>query len=136
MSYSINELTTVADCDALLQIAAMDRKDLDYKRIQQERQYETVTTGTAGIEAELAGVDAEIHGTENALTDMPEGPIKKTYQSKLVKLNHKKFLLNERRERYGTLALLQKEFALATIDKQLVEITDYVDAITTRKGEL
>ena len=46
------------------------------------------------------------------------------------------FLLEERRERYGVLALVEKEYAIACIDQQLDETVTYIDALNSRKAEL
>ena len=136
MAYTITALATVADCNALLDIANLDQEDLDFKKTQQERQYRLVTSGSTGIETELAGVISQITGLEAAVANLPEGPAKQDLDDKLVDLQHKKYLLEKRRRRYGTLALLQKEYAIAGIDKLIAENVSYIDAVTQRKAQL
>lgn len=136
MEYSITALATIADCDALLAIANLEQEDLDFKKRQQERQYRDVTTGSTGVDAELSGVVSEITGLETAVAGMPDGPAKQILNDKLVDLQHKKYQLEKRRRRYGTLALLQKENAISSIEKQMAEKTVYIDAVTQRKSQL
>lgn len=136
MLYSLTALASVADCDALLDLANLEQEDLDLKKMQQDRQYRIVTSGSTGVEVELAGVISQITGLETAVAVMPEGAAKQDLVDKLTDLQHKKFLLEKRRRRYGTLALLQKEYAISAIEKQIAENTDYMAAISQRKSEL
>ena len=134
--YSLNMVTTIADCDALLDSANIERDELTYRKLQQERQYKSVTAGTTWVEAEISAVSSEIAGLEAVVTNLPAGPIKDQFESRLVKLRHKKFLLEERRERYGIIALLQKEYAISCIEKELVETDAYIDAVNARKAQV
>ena len=45
------------------------------------------------------------------------------------------FLLEERRDRYGVLALVEKEYAIGCIDQQLEDTGIYIDELTRRKAE-
>lgn len=136
MSYNLTALATTADCDALLDIANLEQDDLNFKKTGQQRQYRLATTGSTGIDAGLAGVNSQIAGLETAVATVPEGPAKQDLEDQLVDLRHKKYLLEKRRRSYGTLALVQKEHAIAAIDMQITESVSYIDAVTQRKAEL
>lgn len=136
MTYSLNQISTAADCDALIDAANMERDDLGFRKLQQERQYKSVTTGSSGIDAALISVVSEITGLESVVNNLPAGPTKDQFESKLVKLRHKKFLLDERRDKYGALALVQKEYAIACIEKELAETDSYIVAVKQRKTEV
>ena len=136
MNYSLNQVTTVADCDALLNNANLERKDLNLRKLQQEKQYLSVSTGTTGIDAELMGLTAEIAAMETTIQNLPEGPIKVDWQRKLIIKNGKKTSMEIRRDKYGVIALVEKEFAIASIDKELEEMDAYVEALNQRKREL
>ena len=137
MEYAINQLTTIADCEALLEIAAMDRRDLDYKKVQQNHSYENVSNGSAGIEAELSSVQAQITSNETVISTLPEGnSTRKKLEDENVRLNYKKFLLTGRREKYGALALLEKQYDVATIEMQISENDAFVTAVKGRKEQL
>ena len=79
---------------------------------------------------------ADVHLQKTMIAGMSEGPVKKEFESRLVKLRHKLFLLEERRERYGVLALVEKEYAINSIDQQLDETVTYIDELNRRKAEL
>jgi hypothetical protein len=136
MNYSLNKITSLADCNTLIDLANTENSELEFKKLQQERAYENVSTGSEGIDAEIAAVNSEITGVEMVLATMSDGPVKKEFESRLVKLNHKRFLLGERRERFGVIALLEKEYVLGNINQQLVESATYIAALNSRKADL
>ncbi len=95
-----------------------------------------MTTGSEEVDGEIAAVSSEITGVEMAIANMTDGPIKTAFESRLVKLRHKLYLLEERRERYGVLALVKKEYEIIPIEQQLAENVAYLAALTNRKTEI
>ena len=137
MGYSVDQISSIADCDVLLEAAAMDRRDLDYKKLQQNHSYENVSNGSAGVEAELSSVQAQITSNETVIATLPEGNVtRKKLEDENVKLNYKKFILGGRKEKYGAIALLQKENVLFGIDRAIAENDSFVTAVSDRKGKL
>ena len=136
MIYSLSQIRTTEDCDALIQSANMEREDLQFRKQQQERQYHTVSSGSTEVDADLSAVNSEIAGIEGVINDLPAGPTKVQFQTKLIKLNYKKFLLEERKVRYGVFALLEKEYAINCVEQELSGNQAYLDALNQRKTEL
>lgn len=136
MDYSLTQVSTAHDCDMLLDIAQLEQDDLNFKKTQQERQHRTVTTSASSVEADLVGVNAQVSGYESAIAGMTDGTAKDELLDKLENLHHKQYLLQKRSQRYGILALLQMEYSISCIEKQLLETTAYIDAVTARKGAL
>lgn len=136
MKYSLEQITTIEDCDILLEAAQIARQDLDLRKLQQEKQYRTVTTGTSGIDAALMAVVAELSALETVVATLPEGPTKSEMTTRVMVLGVKKRQLEDRREKYGVIALLQKEHAITNIDHEIVENGAYISAINERKGAL
>ncbi len=136
MDYSLNQVTSQADCDILLDEANLELSDLDLRKRQQMKAHRTIATGSTGVEAELVATEAEITALEAAVAAMPPGPTLDEFQSKLTKLRHKKFLLEERKERYGILALVQKENLISKIEKEIAETEFYISEINRRREEL
>jgi hypothetical protein len=136
MVYSLTQITTVADCNSLIESAEMERDEIAFRKQQQERQYNNISNGTVGVDVELAAVSAEIASVEPIISGLPEGPIKKEYQARLTKLYYKKFTLEQRKDQYGIFALLEKEFQINCIEQELVVNTAYVAALEARKLEL
>ncbi len=136
MSYSTNKITTVADCDLLLAWAAKEKADLNFKKLSEERLTNNYSTASIEIDAELQSVLTEITATETIIAALPAGNSKDDAVKKKVRLEYKKFLLENRKESYGVVALLEKELDLTKVTLELTEIDAFTDAITTRKAAL
>lgn len=136
MSYSISKITSVADCDLLLAWAAKERADLNFKKLSEERLTTNYSATSIEIDAELQAITTEIASTETVIAALPAGNSKEDAIKKKVKLEYKKFLLENRKESYGVVALLEKELDLTMVTLELAEIDTFSAAITTRKAEL
>ena len=136
MSYSVNKITTVADCDLLLAWAAKEKADLEFKKLSEERMTNNYSTASIEIDAELQSVTAEIDATSTIIATLPDGDSKTEAGKKKVKLEYKKFLLENRKESYGVVALLEKELELTNVMQSLSEIDAFTTAINARKALL
>ena len=136
MSYSTSKITTVADCDLLLAWAAKEKADLNFKKLSEERLTNNYSTASIEIDAELQAVLTEITATETIIAALPTGNSKEDAVKKKIRLEYKKFLLENRKESYGIVALLEKELDLTKVTLELTEIDTFTDAITTRKAAL
>ena len=132
MNYSISNLTLVADCNSLLAWAAREKADLNYKKITIERVSQKYAETSVGLDAEIQGVIAEIAANDTIIAALPEGPTKEEALDKKVRLEYKKFVLENRKENYGTVALLQKESELGRIDQEIAEVDAFVVAVEAR----
>jgi hypothetical protein len=133
MSYSVNKITTIADCDLLLAWAAKEKADLNFKKFSEERLTNNYSTASIEIDAELQSVITEIAATETIIAALPAGNSREDAVKKKVRLEYKKFLLENRKESYGVVALLEKELDLTKVTLELTEIDTFTDAITARK---
>ena len=79
---------------------------------------------------------AIITATETIIAVLPEGPSKVDAVHKRTRLEYKKFLLETRRESYGTVALLEKENDLARVVQELSEVDTFISAVKERKVAL
>jgi hypothetical protein len=136
MNYSISSLMQVADCDSLVAWAAREKADLNYKKITIERVAQKYAETSVGLDAEIQGVIAEIAATEIIIAALPEGPSRDTAVDKKVTLEYRKFVLENRKENYGTVALLQKESELGRIDQELAEVDAFMAAVEARRLSL
>ena len=134
--YSVTNLTTIADCDVLLTMANKEKADLTFKKLSEERLVTNYSTTSVEIDAVLQGVLAEITAVDTVISVLPEGPTKDSEEKRKVRLEYKKFLLENRKESYGAVALLEKELDLERVNKQLDEVDLFIDAVTTHKSTL
>lgn len=136
MSYTLTSLSTKADCIALLTIANREKEGMVYKKSGLQRQSQTATLTAMEISASLAAVTAELEALESILLNLPAGP---TYDENVVrktKAEYKKFLLEQRSGNYGPIALVEKEYDMACIDKTIEETDAFIEALETRREEL
>jgi hypothetical protein len=84
----------------------------------------------------MQGIVVEIEATETIIRVLPEGPSKDDAINKLRRLEYKKFLLENRKESYGTVALLEKEMDLARVYQEIDEVDAFITAIETKKATL
>ncbi len=136
MTYSTANLTQVADCDALLSWAAREKADLSFKKLSDERMTTRYAETSLELDAILQGVLAELAATETILAVLPEGPTKEDALKKKTRLEYKKFLLETRRESYGTVALLEKQMDLGRVLQEIEEVDIFINTIESRKSEL
>ena len=134
--YTVSNLTTIADCDVLLTMANKEKADLAFKKLSEERLVTNYSTASVEIDAVLQGVLAEISAVDTIIAALPEGPTKETEEKRKVRLEYKKFLLENRKESYGAVALLEKELDLERVNKQLDEVNLFIDTITAHKATL
>jgi hypothetical protein len=127
---------TTADCDLLLTIAAKEKADLQFKKLSGKRQHESYSTNSVEIDAELQSVDAEISAVTTVIATLPDGHSKENEAKRKKKLEYRKFLLEERKESYGVVALLEKEMDLTRVDLELTEIDSFITSILERKASL
>lgn len=134
--YSLNKITTVADCDVLLTWAEKEKSDLTFKQLSVERVNVNYSSTSIEIDAVLQGVIAEINAIDTIMSTLAEGPTKEDLVKKKTRLEYKKFLLENRKESYGSVALLEKELDLERINKELDEVDGFIATVTTHKASL
>jgi hypothetical protein len=136
MKYTVSLLTTVQDCQALIDLANKEKGTFEYRKIGLERQRLSATVTSQEIEASLAAVNIELQSLQSIYDSLPDGPAKQDTFNKIKRDEYKKFLLEQRKENYGVLALLEKEYDIANIDRNIAETDDFVAQVTARMNEL
>lgn len=133
MNYSVSNLNEVADCIEMLSWATREKDDLDHRRRNELRLVTKYAETSVEVDAVLQGVLIEISATELVIAGLPEGHAKQEAKNKLTKLIYRKFLLETRRESYGTLALLEKEMDLGRILREMEEVDVFISSIEGQK---
>uniref|UniRef100_UPI00404AAF99 hypothetical protein n=1 Tax=Flavobacterium sp. TaxID=239 RepID=UPI00404AAF99 len=136
MAYSVSNITTVADCENLLIWAGKEKAELTFKKLSEERMVTRFSETSVEVEAILQGVNAEITAVDTIIGLLPDGPTKEDEEKKKVKLEYRKFLLENRKESYGAVALLEKELDLARVENELEEVDAFIAAVTAHQATL
>lgn len=134
--YAVSNLTTVADCDVLLNMANKEKADLNFKKLSEQRLVNNYSNTSVEISVFLQGILAEISAVTTVLNVLPEGPTKDAEEKRKVRLEYKKFLLETRKESYGAVALLEKQLDLERVSKQIDEVDAFILAISNHKASL
>lgn len=58
MNYSVNKLTSSADCDALIELAGKEKDDLQYRKTTITHQNSNFANTAAEVEADLSSTNA------------------------------------------------------------------------------
>lgn len=136
MNYSFTLIKSKADCEALIKIANQGKKDLAFRKLSLERQIENGTTTSIEVETELQTVNAEIAAYESVIASLPDGATKDETIFKKKKLEYKLLILTERKNNYGVVSLVDKEFDIGCIEKQLEESDSFIAAVTDHMNSL
>jgi hypothetical protein len=132
MNYSFTLLTSKEDCNALLSIALKDKKQLVLRQANLESKKEHSSENAVGLETEMQSVTAEISSLEAIIAGLPEGENKKDLVVRKTKAEFKKFILSERKNNYGAIALLETEYDIGCVEKQIEETDAFITAINNR----
>lgn len=136
MNYSVSNLTQVSDCDVLLAWAQNEKADLTFRKLSVERLTNRYAETSVEVSTELQGVIAELAAIDSFIAILPDGPSKEEALDKKTRLEYKRFLLENRRDSYGVVALLEKEMDLGRVEQELVEVDVFIAAIEAKKATL
>ena len=136
MNYTVSLLTTRPDCQALIDLANREKDTLAYRKMGLDRQRMSATITSQEIESSLLAVTVELQGLQSVYNSLPDGAAKQQALSNIKKNEYKKFLLEQRKENYGVLALLEKEYDIASIDRSIVETEGFIGQVTDRMNEI
>lgn len=132
----MDQLTTAADCDAVLSIAAKEQKDLEWKKLSIQRQKEAYAENSVEIAAELAAKEAELAALDTVINTLPDGELKEDNIKKRRRVDYSIFLLNDRKAYYGAVALVEKEYDEQRVLRELEETAALVTEVEARKAAL
>ncbi len=136
MSYNVNQLSTVAECDQLIQMANDSKGDLQFAEVSLTRRNNGRMRTATRLTADLATVEAQIAAFTAARDAMPDGPDKDSIISRLRRLNDRMENLEESKSRTGPVALLETEMSRAMIVGQISVVDGFIAAIDARKAEI
>ena len=128
MNYSFTLIKSKTDCETLISIANQEKEDLAFRKLSLERQRKTATMTSVEVETELQSVTAEIAALESVISGLPDGTTKDDTILKKKKLEYKVLLLTERKNNYGVVSLIEKEYDIGCIEKQMEETDAFIVA--------
>lgn len=137
MAYSVNLLTTPADCDAVIAMADSELRDLQHREENLDYSRENSTESAAEVQAELASLSAEIGALNTVIPTLAPGTkARKNNEISLRRATNRQANLNDRQELRGPVALLTRELELAQVQAQITETTAFRAAVVARRAAL
>lgn len=133
MSYSIENISSKSDCDLLISMAQKEKGDLEFRKLSLQRQQNSYEENAVVLNEELSAVNAELTAYNTIIANLPDGDLKNEQIAKQKKAELKLFMLTSKKDDYGAVALLSKEFDLARVQKELEEADNFIAAILARK---
>lgn len=136
MSYTLNLLTTAAECDSVLKYAASDKKNLEYKKIQLTRSLDDFSESNSETDSQIGALTNEVNTLTTVIAGLSEGPYKNEQVKKLKRAEYSLFLANSKKSKNGSPEQLERELELEQADAQLAAVDAFVTQVTTHKGTL
>ncbi len=134
--YTVLLLSTRPDCQALINIANKEKEDLLYIKSTMDRKLSSSSEKSEGIESTLITISTELQATQSYYDSLPEGKLKDDILARMKKYEFTKFTLEQRKENYGVLVVLKREYEIAVNAKAIIETENYIDALTDRMNQL
>ncbi|MBG8552476.1 MULTISPECIES: hypothetical protein [Hymenobacter] len=138
MAYPVNSLTSKADCDLVLEEAAEERADLEYRQTQLQRLHTMGSDRATEKSAELTGATAEYNTLTTLLASMTEGPTKKKNEREHKRLEYRIYVLNQQQATgaTGVVAQFKRLYELNCITRELAENAALKSEVEARKAAL
>jgi hypothetical protein len=136
MSYSLDALQTVADCDAMLSMANSAKGALEAKQVELNNMRVRYGANAVEVSAELPAAEVELASKVAGAPALPEGPSKKRYMHEMRRLESRVYLLTTKGEKFGSFAEIEKQWEIARVARELTETDAYIAAIEAKKATL
>ena len=136
MPLSTALLATKADCDTVLAELSDVKQNLDFRKLSLERSKDNATQRASSVDADLAGVTAEIDSLTTVITTLLEGATKTEMQNRKTKAEYKLFTLNQRKLNSGTTAVILYESGLNEVTQRLTAVEADIAEVEARKAAI
>jgi hypothetical protein len=136
MNYSISSIETVAACDALILMVSKDKSDHEFRKLSLTRQYESLSSNSMETSADLAQINSELATIIPLIDTLSSGDYKNDLISKKLKLEAKKFDLENKVADYDMKVKIEKELDINNAESQIANANALLAALDARRTEL
>ena len=120
----------------MLAAANEEKATLEFRKLSLERHRVTSSGSSLSIETDLQTIQAQINTSEAIIAGIPDGEAKTKEKTKLLGLNYRKAVLTDRKNSHGVTAVLQTEYDIDCVDKEIATTDTFIDIVNTRLNEL
>lgn len=136
MNYSIHDIKTTKECDTLLKTAEDKKTDIEIRSYKKRKIYNSKLKKILSIGARKMEVMEEINSFEAAVAHLPQGALKDDLQHRLVKLNHKKYMLERAEKSHTWPAIVRHQYSINTLLRLNQAVEDLITAVSLRRAVL
>lgn len=136
MNYSLNRLTTVAECDNVLASASLELKEFQTEMAKIDlRQGKAGNTVQKNVKA-LVLNRAELQGLEAAIASVTDPETQEALNARLVKLRNRVEDLEVDTQQKGATSLLKLELDYNQLESNVAVTLDFIAQVQARKASL
>jgi len=136
MSYIVETLQTVAECEALLTKATNEKAVLTAAKVNLELERTRLQNNATEADTKIPSVQVRVNGFTSVIPTMPEGPDKKKEEFLWRQAENKLFVLNNQKANYSPSVKLEGDNELAILELQIGEKDAFIVALTARRDHL
>ncbi|RAK68324.1 hypothetical protein [Hymenobacter edaphi] len=136
MAYSVNQLSSRAQCDAVLALIAEERANLDLQQRILDKRRGNLSDDVTDLGAELTVKQAELTSLTTLLGTLPDGDTKADYERRKRALSRRITELQDRQLEFNPVSLIDREFDVARLNASLAEADALEAAVLARKAAL
>ncbi|TGE21724.1 hypothetical protein E5K00_15745 [Hymenobacter aquaticus] len=136
MAYSVNKLTTPAQCDAVLALIAEERENLDLQQRILDKRRGNLSDDVTEVDAELTAKQTELASLTTLINGLADGDTKTDYERRRRTLSRRITELQDRQLEFNPVALIDREFDVARLTKSLAEADTLEAEVKARKAVL
>jgi hypothetical protein len=136
MAYSLSNLTSVADCDLLIGMLTKEQEDLVFQQVVQTKRADDLSDNSVDFQTDLISVQGELDIIEGVIAALPNGPQKEKQLTAKLALELRLRRLNERKDNYGPVGLINAQYQIEVLDLTLSSINNLIADVQTRRAQI
>jgi hypothetical protein len=136
MAYSLTNLTSVADCDLLIGMLTKEQEDLVVQKVVQTKRADDLSDNSVDFQTDLISVQGELDIIEGVIAALPNGPQKEKQLTAKLALELRLRRLNERKDNYGPVGLINAQYQIEVLDLTLSSINNLIADVQTRRAQI
>lgn len=133
MNNSIQKIKTTEECNILLKRANARKTDLEIKSYKKRRRYDSILKKRISIEDRTREVDEEISALQVTVQHLPEGQLKEDLKHRIVRLNHKKYMLGHAAKKNNWPGIITYQYRINSLEREVEVCDDLINQVTFQK---
>lgn len=136
MDYSLEKISTLAECDAMLDIVRKEKELAERKKLDQSDDLRGFEVKTTEINNELESVTKILENFIVFLPNLPEGKEKKKMELEISRYSMRKTVLLNQNLSYNIYALLEKQLDYNLMEPDVAVIDAFILQLEAKRATL